>query len=68
MPGKKYTGLQQAENELAYWKAKIQSIEAAIKRLEEDLKICRKEQKLWQGRLERAEKSPRRPQSGRGGA
>lgn len=59
---------QAAANELEYWKAKILSIEAAIKRLDEDLKISKKEQKLWQARLERAEHSPRRQQAGRGGA
>lgn len=64
----KLSDKQAAANEVEYFSAKILSIGAAIKRLEEDLKICKKEQKLWQGRLERAEHSPRRQQAGRAGA
>lgn len=64
----KLSDKQAAANEVEYFAAKILSIEAAMKRLEGDLKICRKEQKVWQGRLERAENGPRRQQAGRGGA
>lgn len=64
----KLSDRQAAANEVEYFAAKILSIEAAMRRLEEDLKLCKKEQKLWQGRLERAEHSPRRQQVGRGGA
>ena len=64
----KLSDKQAAANEVEYWTAKIMSTEAAIMRLEEDLKLCRKEKTLWQGRLERAENAPRRQQAGRGGA
>ena len=60
----KLSDAQAAANELEYWKAKIQSIEAAIKRLDQDLRICKKEQTVWQGRLERAEKLQRAKQAG----
>ena len=64
----KLSDRQAAANEVEYFASKILSIEAAMRRLEEDLKLCKKEQKLWQGRLGRAEHSPRRQQAGRGGA
>lgn len=50
---KKVEDLQAAENELTYWKTTKTACEAALRRIESDLAISKKQILVWERRKEK---------------
>jgi hypothetical protein len=54
-PRKKEDELREAYGHLEYFKAKGEALEKAVGQMKEDLRICQKEAKTWEGRIETLE-------------
>lgn len=57
---------QMALGHLTYFKEMLAAYESALKRMEENARLCRKNVKLWEGRIAKME--TKRPKGERGGA
>jgi hypothetical protein len=60
------TKREEALGHLTYFKEMLAAQELAIKRMENNVKLCKKNIKLWEGRIERM--TPARSKDARGGA
>lgn len=54
-PRSKANELQEARTHLEYFKAKGAALEKAVGQMKDDLRICQKEAKTWEGRIEKLE-------------
>jgi hypothetical protein len=65
MTTKREAEKDEALGHLVYFKEMLAAQEMAIRRMENNVKLCKKNIKLWEGRLERLQ--PKRPKAARGG-
>jgi hypothetical protein len=62
-PRKKESELAEARGHLIYFQQAVSGLNFAIKRMQEDLKVCEKSEKLWEGRIAKMEGSMKAPDS-----
>jgi hypothetical protein len=65
MSAKREAEKQEALGHLVYFKEMLAAKELAIRRMETNVRLCKKNIKLWEGRLERLQ--PKRPKAARSG-
>lgn len=67
MSSKREAERAEALGHLTYFQEMLFAQEQAARRMQDNIKICRKNVKLWAGRIEKMEQSGR-PKDARGGA
>jgi hypothetical protein len=67
MSAKREAEKKEALGHLVYFREMLFAQEQAAKRMEDNIKICRKNVKVWEGRIAKMEQSTR-PKGERGGA